>query len=259
MRRAHTFETSATSMRCQYMADGREARSDYLTPAVKDYSGSRPRKFEARYIQAGFWTTNEPGTLSFPSCAFCNACIPVRILADRYEFSRSERRILSRNTDLSVLIAPNSEYRTVFKAFMNNRHPGDVLAGLSEWSYKKRYEDNTHRLEIRKKDGTLLGFAMFDDYGDFLTLKDIVYDPAEGKRSLGKFIFLTMIGYAKENGKRHVYPGYWAKNSKIGYKSDYQPMERLSNEGWVPFDPETATEGPHYRRMAEMAARGPIP
>ena len=55
----------------------------------------------------------------------------------------------------------------------------------------------------------------------------------QGERSLGSYIILEHIEYARSLGLPYVYLGYWIKGSrKMRYKTRFAPQERLGANGW---------------------------
>ena len=60
------------------------------------------------------------------------------------------------------------------------------------------------------------------------------YDPAWSVRSLGTYMILEQVEYARSLGLPFVYLGYWIEGSrKMRYKSRFQPQEHLTSKGWV--------------------------
>jgi arginine-tRNA-protein transferase len=65
------------------------------------------------------------------------------------------------------------------------------------------------------------------------------YRPDLSSRSIGSFIVLDHVRLASELGLSYVYLGYWVKGSrKMGYKSDFMPLEVFDGEGWRPLRPD---------------------
>ena len=66
------------------------------------------------------------------------------------------------------------------------------------------------------------------------------YDPAQAARSLGTYMILDQVEFARRLGLPFVYLGYWIEGSrKMRYKNRFQPQEHLTSKGWV------RTEDPH--------------
>ena len=60
------------------------------------------------------------------------------------------------------------------------------------------------------------------------------YDASEEAESLGTYMILDHIAYAKSLGLPYLYLGYWIGGSrKMNYKRRFQPQEHLGPNGWV--------------------------
>ncbi len=174
-----------------------------------------------------------------PHCQGCNACIPARIPASTFLPNRQQKRILKRNTDLSVLAVPprfTEEYYKLYAHYIEQRHAdGDMYPPsrdqfctflVRDLPFSRFYE---FRLANR-----LLAIAVTDVLPNGLSAVYTFYDPDEERRSLGRYAILWQIGEAMHLGLRAVYLGYWIKNCrKMNYKTQYRPIELLVNHRWV--------------------------
>ncbi len=99
-------------------------------------------------------------------------------------------------------------------------------------------------------DGRLLAIAVTDLLPNGLSAVYTFYEPAEDRRSLGRFAILWQIGEALRLGLDAVYLGYWIKNcKKMSYKTQYRPIELLINQRWVARTrarPRTPWLEPHF-------------
>ena len=60
------------------------------------------------------------------------------------------------------------------------------------------------------------------------------YDPDQPPRSLGTYMILDHVEYARSLGLPFVYLGYWIEGSrKMRYKNRFEPQEHLTSKGWV--------------------------
>ncbi len=58
---------------------------------------------------------------------------------------------------------------------------------------------------------------------------------------LGNYIIMDHILRAAAADLPYVYLGYWVKGAaRMQYKVRYQPLEKLSRDGWKRFDPTEA-------------------
>jgi arginine-tRNA-protein transferase len=64
------------------------------------------------------------------------------------------------------------------------------------------------------------------------------YEPEAVDRSLGTYMILDHIAYARRLGLPYLYLGYWIEGSrKMNYKSRFGPQERLGPNGWTRSEP----------------------
>ncbi|CAN5247716.1 arginyltransferase [soil metagenome] len=180
-----------------------------------------------------------------PACEACEACVSARIPVRDYEFSRSERRILDRNEDLSrhvVEAEATMEQFDLLRRYLLARH---ALGGMAEmgWpDFVAMVEDTavrTHMVEYRGPStdngpGDLIACALVDQLGDGLSLVYSFFEPGLGRRSLGSFIILDHVIQAIAAPLPHVYLGYWVLGSaKMAYKARFDPIELLRPKGWT--------------------------
>jgi arginine-tRNA-protein transferase len=180
-----------------------------------------------------------------PYCDACSACVPVRILVDEFEPRRSLKRIARDNQDLvatRMRPAPSSEQYALFRDYIEARHADGGMAEMSVLDYSLMVEDSvveTFVTEYRQKpdeigDSPLMAVALCDRLSDGISMVYSFYDPDLLARSLGTYMILDHIEYARSQGYPFVYLGYWIEGSrKMRYKDRFQPQERLTSKGWV--------------------------
>lgn len=180
-----------------------------------------------------------------PACETCDACISARLPAADFPFSRSERRVLDRNSDLSrhlVEAEATLEQFDLLRRYLLNRHAQGGMADMTWPDYVAMVEDTavrTHLIEYRapsgdRGPGDLVACVLVDILGDGLSLVYSFYDPALAKRSLGSFVILDHVVQARLAELPYVYLGYWVPGSvKMDYKARFRPIEVLRPGGWV--------------------------
>jgi arginyl-tRNA--protein-N-Asp/Glu arginylyltransferase len=180
-----------------------------------------------------------------PYCDACSACVPVRILVDEFELRRSLKRIARDNQDLIATRmppAPSSEQYALFRDYIEARHADGGMAEMSVLDYSLMVEDSvveTFVTEYRLKpdemgDSPLIAVELCDRLSDGISMVYSFYDPDVPGRSLGTYMILDHIEYARSQGYPFVYLGYWIEGSrKMRYKDRFQPQERLTSKGWL--------------------------
>jgi arginine-tRNA-protein transferase len=180
-----------------------------------------------------------------PYCDACSACVPVRILVDEFNPKRSLKRIARANYDVTATRrdpAPSTEQYALFRGYIDARHADGGMAEMSVLDYSLMVEDSvvkTFVTEYRVPHGEnggseLIGVSLCDRLSDGISMVYSFYDPDQSPRSLGTYMILDQVEFARRLGLPFVYLGYWIEGSrKMRYKNRFQPQEHLTSKGWV--------------------------
>ncbi len=181
-----------------------------------------------------------------PSCLDCTACVSVRVVAEEFRISSTQKRNLKANSDLETSVCrpwSTAEQFELLQTYLASRHPGGGMASMDEVDFADMVEHtpvDTVLIEYREPTadglpGRLVGACLTDRQGDGLSMIYSFYDPAHSVREgLGNYIILDHIQRAREEALPYVYLGYWVDGSvRMQYKVRYRPLERLGREGWV--------------------------
>jgi arginine-tRNA-protein transferase len=186
-------------------------------------------------IGAGF---RRSGTQVYrPHCGSCNACESIRLPVNLFTASKSQKRIMKRNKDLTTRISHNNkpEYYPLYESYINQRHAdGSMYPAtieqyqgfvLSPW-------DNALFIEIYAND-VLIGVAVTDNLESSLSALYTFFKPEEQQRSLGIFAILQQIELTKSLNKPFLYLGYQIDTcQKMSYKQNFLPHERFFDDKW---------------------------
>ena len=187
--------------------------------------------------EAGFRRSH--GVAYRPACPRCDACVPVRIPVTDFRLTRSFRRVINRNADLTFLdmdaAATEEQYR-LFEAYQRTRHGGGEMSSMSFEDYREMVEESpvaSRVVEYRDSDGALVAVMLMDRLRDSLSAVYSFFDARLERRSLGTYMILSMVGHARELGLSMVYLGYWIEGSeKMDYKARFRPLEVMGSRGW---------------------------
>ena len=181
-----------------------------------------------------------------PSCANCQACVSVRVVAEEFQPSSTQKRNMRRNDDLVTTECrpwATEEQFQLLQKYLASRHPGGGMATMDEVDYADMVEHtpvSSYVIEYREpsvngEQGRLVGACLTDRQGDGLSMIYSFYDPEHEARSgLGNYIILDHIRQAASDGLPYVYLGYWVDGSaRMQYKIRYRPLEKLTRDGWV--------------------------
>jgi arginyl-tRNA--protein-N-Asp/Glu arginylyltransferase len=184
-----------------------------------------------------------------PACEACRSCVSVRVAAGEFTPTRNLRRTQRQNIDIvgtEVELIPSSEQYSLFRRYLDSRHPDGGMADMSVLDYAMMVEDShvaTTMIEYRFRgpdtaitgqgDGPVIAVALTDVLGDGLSMIYSFFEPDCVDRSLGTFMILDHIRRARKLGLPYVYLGYWVQGSpKMDYKARFRPQERLGSRGW---------------------------
>lgn len=220
---------------CGYWPE-RSARDLVLDP--------RDARLPQLYPLALGWGFRRSGDIVYrPHCRGCRACVAVRIPVAEFAPDRSQRRCLARNADVVMRVLPaqrTDEQLALYRRYLVARHPGggmDDHGGVEFDQFLVGSWSQGRFLELR--DGAshrLLAVAVTDLVGDdALSAVYTFYDPDARARGLGTLAILRQLQWARREGRRHLYLGYWiAGHDKMDYKRRFRPLEAFDGRGWRP-------------------------
>lgn len=223
---------------CPYL-EGKKERKVFTNLAVED-----SHVLHDALSQSGFRRSQ---SIAYrPACAQCSACRPTRVLVDEFTPTKRWKRVLNKNQNLERRAfrptATREQYR-LLKAYLQNRHLGGGMAQMSYREYVAMLESSpipTVVFEYREKDvpdAPLVAVAIADVLRDGLSMVYTGFDPAFRANSIGNYLILDHIEYARELGLKYVFLGYWVHGSeKMNYKADFRPMEVFHKEEWLPIE-----------------------
>ncbi len=186
-------------------------------------------------------------------CENCNECTPIRVPVNEFRLSKSQKRVLSKNTDLEIRFSNDiSDFVTEEKAFIfreydkyHNSDKPDFKPMMLEEAYETLHSSNSGYSSILNmnyySNKELIGVGIVDIAQDnqgnptALSSNYFYYLPEESvlKRSLGVFSVLKEIEFCKNLGVPYYYLGLYLPNcKKMNYKANYKPYELLVNGMW---------------------------
>lgn len=225
-------------MPCPYLPGLQERR------LVCDLSTRRGRHAHDTLARAGFRRTQH---LAYrPACSGCTQCVPVRLRAADFCWTRGHRRVLKTNADLTGEVVPNEATREQFELFSRyqaGRHGDGEMALMDYPDYAAMVERSpieTSLIEYRDTREVLWATMLIDRQDDGLSAVYSFFEPGADKRALGRFMILDLVNRTAAQGLPYVYLGYWVRDSrKMAYKTRFRPVESLEPDGWT----ELSVEG----------------
>ena len=230
---------------CPYLPGKLERKLfTHLTP-------DKPSPFIDKLLRNGFRRSQNVAYL--PYCNDCHACVSVRIVVDEFEPTRSFKRLKKRNLDLAARRVPRKatiEQYELFDLYINARHGDGGMAEMDQFDFSMMIEESeadTFLTEYRLKppldatgedgtplpDGPLIGVSLCDRLSDGVSMVYSFFDPQYSARSLGSFMILEHVDYARRQGLPFLYLGYWIDGcQKMSYKARFVPQQKLTPDGW---------------------------
>ena len=167
-----------------------------------------------------------------PACQDCAACVSARLPVNDFETSKRWRRVLKKNASVKRIPTEARATREQFRLlqrYLNSRHAGGGMAEMDFSDYVTMVQDtpvHTVLFEYREQpdkgetEGRLIACALTDVMADGLSMVYSFFDPDLESQSIGSFLILDHVHYARELEIDYVYLGYWVKGSpKMGYKA----------------------------------------
>lgn len=173
-----------------------------------------------------------------PICESCNECQSIKIDVAQYSFSKSQRRIRKKATDIDIDIyiqtpTLSHEHLKLFEKyhlFKHKKNAWDFNATSAEHYYNSfviGHEE--YGKEVLYFHGEkLIGVDLIDVLKDGISSIYFYYDPDYAHLSLGTLSLLKQIEFAKEMQKKWIYLGYYVQECpSLNYKAKYKPYTTL--------------------------------
>ena len=165
--------------------------------------------------------------------------LPLRVVLERFTLARSQTRVLRKNRDTRVVIRPSSVDKAKEALFSRHtvRYRENVPSSI--YNFLSPVPALIPCLNVELciyLDDRLVGVTYLDIGQTATSAVYAMFDPVEGKRSLGILMMIHSIQFSRERGYRYYYPGY-AYHEPFGYdyKKRFAGMEYLNwIAGWKP-------------------------
>jgi arginine-tRNA-protein transferase len=170
-----------------------------------------------------------------PACQSCRECIPIRVPVERFQISRSQRRVFRKNIDVQVEIGPpelTDEKWEVYSNYLSAMHDGS-MSNCREDQKEFLYQSPIDTQEmVYRIDGRVVAVGIVDVCPNALSSVYFFFDPAFARRSLGIFGALKEIEECRRRGLPYWYIGYYVRHCRrMNYKAQFTPYELLREDG----------------------------
>jgi len=167
---------------------------------------------------------------------------PLRLPLADFALGKNHRRVLRKNQDAEIRVAPavvDEERETMFLRH-RERFVANIPDSLRDFipSPRPHAEPCTCICIEVRLEGRLVAVSYLDVDIESVSSVYAIFDPDESPRSLGTLTLLEEIRWAKAMGKRWLYPGYATEQpSAYDYKKSFRPLEYFDwNGNWLPLE-----------------------
>lgn len=167
---------------------------------------------------------------------------PLRIPLSGFAANKSQRRTLRRNRDVELRVVPavvDDERESMFLRH-RERFTENVPDSLRDFLPSARpHVEPCECVCVEARLGGLLVAVSFLDVGEeAVSSVYAIFEPEYSQRGMGTLTLLEEIRWARERGKRWLYPGYATNEpSAYDYKKSFRPLEYFDWRGnWLPLD-----------------------
>ena len=175
-------------------------------------------------------------------CPGCRCCTPVRVPVNDFRPSRSQRRTLRRNTEVTaevVVPTTDAESFSLYQRYVRARHTPASFEATDDVTPQQFDEflvtSPVHTRAMRYLvGGQLVGIGWVDVLPNGLSSVYFAFDPDESRRSLGTYSIMKEMDVARDLGKEWLYLGFFVPDSpKMAYKGAFRPREFAVSGTWT--------------------------
>ncbi len=221
-------------MPCPYIGDGRTASLEFVLPAE-----GIVRHFH-EFLSVGY---RRLGSVLYHNvCRTCSSCRPIRIETEKFKASKSQRRTLRKNSDLTVECRPPSVTPAkveLYRKYVISKHSQDSAIDVRDCrtTLSGLYQGYAGSIEIDYfLGGRLIAAGIVDEGEDALSSAYFYYDTSHLHRRLGIYSILQEISLALSLGKRYYYLGFCIEETaKMSYKKFFRPNQVHEDGVWKDF------------------------
>ena len=174
-----------------------------------------------------------------PNCSDCQQCVSLRIPVAKFSATRSQRRIMNRNSTLNIRVVNNPDYTkyyALYYKYISQRHPESESMQEVQDTFEQFFFSAwsaTFAIEMYVPSGQIICVAICDALTQGWSAVYTFYDMEYAKHSLGTYSILTQIKLLQQQQLDYLYLGYWIRDcDKMNYKTQFQPSEGYINEQW---------------------------
>lgn len=213
---------------CSYLPEQQERLA-----VAMDQELHSPLGYQA-LIRLGFRRSGS--TIYKPMCNACSACQPLRIDAEEFSPSKSQKRIINKLASFhwEIKTEMDEEWFDLYERYITARHQsGSMFPADKNQFFEFSHAEwlPRHFLHIYENK-ILIAIAVTDILSDSVSAMYTFFEPNHSL-SLGTVSILIQLQLCTKLSKKWLYPGYQIDNCPaMKYKDRYKPNQKLVNMVW---------------------------
>ena len=162
-----------------------------------------------------------------PACRNCNKCVPLRVLAQEFKASRSQRKVLNKNCHTQFKVSELAFRDEIFDLYEKHSQVRFQQTVTQQEFIETHYFPSCPTVQTEYHvDGKLVAVGFLDHSTTSLSSIYFIYDTDYSHLSLGVFGALMEIELTRRMGLDYYHLGYWIKeNASMRYKNRFYPHE----------------------------------
>ncbi|MBQ4799043.1 arginyltransferase [Pseudoalteromonas sp. MMG006] len=216
---------------CSYLPDRQEQLLVILDPSC--YTTD---KFE-QLLALGFRRSGNQ--IYRPHCPICSECNSVRVLAQQFIPSKSQKRKQNKAKsafEVKYSSVEREQYYPLYSKYISLRHSDGSMYPPDKMQFQSFLSCSWLEItfiELWHQD-TLVAVAVTDCMTNAISAIYTFFDPDFEHYSLGSVMILQQLKFAKEQNKEFVYLGYQIDEcDKMKYKTQFLPAQKQVNDEWL--------------------------
>jgi leucyl-tRNA---protein transferase len=216
---------------CSYLPDRQEQLLVILDPSC--YTTD---KFE-QLLALGFRRSGNQ--IYRPHCPICSECNSVRVLAQQFIPSKSQKRKQNKAKsafEVKYSSVEREQYYPLYSKYISLRHSDGSMYPPDKTQFQSFLLCSWLEIifiELWHQD-TLVAVAVTDCMNNAISAIYTFFDPDFEHYSLGSVMILQQLKFAKEQNKEFVYLGYQIDEcDKMKYKTQFLPAQKQVNDEWL--------------------------
>ncbi len=171
-----------------------------------------------------------------PQCSGCRECRPIRVDVENFQPTGGQKRVLRRNRATEVVLGSLRYRQAIYQLYRSHTLARFDQGPEEERSFAESFfvpavpavQTEYYRFLAEEPAGKncLCGTGWLDISEEAVSSVYYVFDPAWSRLSLGTFSILWEMDWARRQGLKWYYLGYWiAGNPSMAYKGQFSPCQ----------------------------------